>query len=276
LAALNNSVRSLSKVPVIVGDHRLEIEIVTPKIDMSLQPEKYNTLDARITARLFQMFMTGNFAAGAKGDDSMKLVRIVARGLESRRNMIRKSIEKQILMKIYDRNEQLIELPTLQFHPKTIAIDFDPGLAAFYLDLMDRDATSLSTTLEQVDLDIDEEAKKKEREEEKYDDLFKRLTPLQDPEEQAKLTEDQLKLQQKFADEQKDKDREFQDAQGEKNAQRAVDQLEKQAKLQPPVPPILSQQDAPKGATVQVVERPPAPARAKKKTFAGRLRANVF
>jgi len=83
---LQNQVRSLARVPVIVGDDRLSIEIITPKTDQTLDPARYNGLDARITARLYQMFMTGNFAAG-KGDDSVKLAKVVARGLESRRHL---------------------------------------------------------------------------------------------------------------------------------------------------------------------------------------------
>lgn len=201
LADLSNRVRTLSTIPVIVGDHRLTIEIITPKIDMSLQPEKYNTIDARITARLFQIFMTGNFAAGAKGDDSMKLIRIVARGLESRRNQLRRSIEKNILDPIFERNDQLTTEPHLVFHPKSVAIDFDPGLAAFYLDLFDRDGIPLETVLEQIDLDIDEEALKQERFEEFYSKTFTVLTPLTDPEQQHKYA---MEVQDKIHEDQVD------------------------------------------------------------------------
>lgn len=184
LTALQNSVRTLSRIPVIVGDHRLSIEIVTPKIDLVLTPEKYNTIDSRITARLYKMFMTGNYAAGTKGDDSMKLVRIVARGMESTRAQIGRSIEDRILQEVYKRNEVLIEEPSLEFHPKSIGIDFDPGLAAFFLDLLDRKHISRATVLEQIDLDEDDEALKKIREQEDYDSTFDSLTPIQDPDQQ--------------------------------------------------------------------------------------------
>ncbi len=196
LAALSNSIRSLSRIPVIVGDHRLSIEIITPKLDMSLTPEKYNTIDSRITARLYQLFMTGNFASGAKGDDSIKLLRMVSRGLEGRRSQIKRAIERQILQKIYERNSQFIEEPSLEFHPKSIAIDFDPGLASFILDLLDRKHISRGTALEQIDLDEDEEARRKTREAEYEDQIFHSLTPLQDPEQQQGFQKDILNLQQ--------------------------------------------------------------------------------
>jgi hypothetical protein len=197
LIGLRNSVQTLSQIPVIVGDHRLEIEIITPKIDMSLQPEKYNTIDARITARLYGMFMTGNFAAGAKGDDSMKLIRIVARGLESRRSQIRRSIEREVLRKIWQRNDSLVNKPSLVFHPKSIAIDFDSGLAAFILDLLDRGWIPSATALEQVDFDIDEEAQKMQRQDEEYKNVFRALTPLQDPVQSHKFQLEQDAVEQK-------------------------------------------------------------------------------
>lgn len=217
LSALQAQVRTLSRIPVIVSDHRLEIEIVTPKIDMSLQPEKYNTLDARITARLYQLFMSGNFASGAKGDDSIKLLRMVSRGLEARRSQIRAAIERQVLQQIYERNEQFIEEPSLEFHPKSIAIDFDPGLAAFILDLLDRKHISRGTALEQIDLDEDEEARRKTREAEYEDNIFKSLTPLQDPNQTQDFAKETLQLTQDNSLETLDKTHTFQEKQAEQD-----------------------------------------------------------
>ena len=229
LTSLQSAVRTLSRIPVIVGDHRLEIEIITPKIDMVLTPEKYNTIDARITARLYKMFMTGNYAAGAKGDDSMKLVRIVARGMEATRSLIRRSIEEQILDQVYERNDALTQPPALQFHPKSIAIDFDPGLAAFFMDLLDRRHVSRQTVLEQIDLDQDDEARKKEREAENYDEIFESLTPLQDPDQVQGHALEQLDEQQKDSLETLDKNQKFQEKQAEKQRQFM--------KENPPAPP---------------------------------------
>ena len=171
--ALASQVRATARVPVIVGDHRLEIEIITPKLDNTLKPERYNTLDARITARLYQMFMTGNYAAGAKGDDSIKLARVVARGIESRRHMIRKAIEKEILLKAFEKNsDKLDSEPRLLFHPKRIALDFDQNVALFMQDLADRGHISRDTLLSEFDFDQSEEARKREREIEHYDDIL--------------------------------------------------------------------------------------------------------
>ena len=194
LTALQASVRSLSQLPVIVGDHRLTIDIITPKLDTTLQPEKYNTINASITARLYQILNTGNFAAGAKNDDSLKLVKIIARGLEARRGLIRRNIDRQILNKIYEKNDLLTEKPALEFHPKSVAIDFDPGLAAYLMDLLDRHAVSRGTVLEQIDLDEDDESRILQREHDYYDSIFNPLTPLQDPQQQQDFATKTAKL----------------------------------------------------------------------------------
>ena len=174
IANLQAQVRTVARVPVLVGDHRLEVEIITPKLDTTLQPEKYNGLDARITARLYQMFMTGNFSAGAKGDDSIKLARVVARAMESRRHMLRRSLEFFVFKPAFEANDDLIaEQPKLLFHPKRIALDFDPALANYLLDLRDRGDISRQSILEEVGYNEDDEARRREREaNEGLDDIF--------------------------------------------------------------------------------------------------------
>ena len=171
LQALQANVRNLSRVPVIVGDDRLSIEIITPNVDNTLNPEKYNGLDARITARLYQMFMTGNYAAGAKGDDSIKLAKMVARGLESRRHNIAKSVSRRVLKPAYDANEAFTQVPVLRFHPKRIALDFDPTYANFILDLLDRGHISRESGLEEVDYNQQTELRRR-RAEKKFDKDF--------------------------------------------------------------------------------------------------------
>lgn len=177
LQALQGQVRSLARVPVIVGDHRLNVEIVTPKNDQTLQPERYNGIDSRITSRLYQMFSTGSYSSGTKGDDSLKLARIVSRGLESRRHMIRKTVEKKVLIPTYKLNPQFSQEPGLRFHPKRVALDFDNTFAGFLLDLRDRGDISRESILEEVDFDQDVEFRRRKAEAEDYDDVFQTMTP---------------------------------------------------------------------------------------------------
>lgn len=172
---LANQVKASARVPVIIGDHRIDIEIITPKMDLTLKPERYNVLDARITARLYQMFMTGNYAAGAKGDDSLKLSRVISRGMESRRHMIRNTLMREIFQKCYEKNEDVFTSePKITFSPKRIALDFDATIATFMQDLRDRGDVSRETILSEMDINQEDEARKREREKELgYDKLFK-------------------------------------------------------------------------------------------------------
>lgn len=173
LAHLNASVTTVARTPLIVGDHRLSVEIVTPKIDMTLDPKRYNNLDARIAARLFQMFHIGGFSAGASGDDSLKLVRVVARGLEARRRSIKSTVERNVLMPIFEANPDLKEKPKLQFTPRSVALDFDPNFIQLMLSLYNDGSVSRDTMLGMVDLEQSDEAHRREMEkEEGWDDLF--------------------------------------------------------------------------------------------------------
>lgn len=183
LNALTGYARTLARVPMLVGDHRLSVEIITPNQDYTLRPEKYNAIDARITARLYQMFMTGNFAAGAKGDDSLKLARVVARGLESRRHMIKRTLERNVWQAIVDTNPDTFDdIPDLRFTPKRIALDFDNNLATFMQYLADRGDVSRDTLLSEFDFDQDEEARKRKREDESgMDKVFQTAVPFSSP-----------------------------------------------------------------------------------------------
>lgn len=171
--SLANQVKMASKVPIIVGDHRIDIEIVTPKMDHTLTPEKYNTIDARLTARLFQILMTGNYASGTKGDDSIKLARVVARGMEARRSMIGQAFLKNVLLEVLKQNpESFSSVPQINFQPKRIALDFDPNVLNFYQELRDRGDLSRETLLSEMDIDQEEEARRRDREKVLYDKTF--------------------------------------------------------------------------------------------------------
>lgn len=173
LAHLNASVKTVARTPLIVGDHRLSVEIVTPKIDTTLDPKRYNNLDSRIAARLFQMFHIGGFSAGTSGDDSLKLVRVVARGLEARRRAIKTSVEKHVLKPIFDANDDLKAKPKLQFTPRSVALDFDPNFIQLMTNLYNDGAVSRDTMLGLVDLEQSDEAHRRELEKDLgWDDLF--------------------------------------------------------------------------------------------------------
>lgn len=172
ITALQSQVRTVARVPVIVGDHRLAVEIVTPKTDNTLAPERYNGIDSRITGRLYQMFVTGNYSAGAAGDDSIKLAMVVARGMESRRRQLRRQIEARVLRPTVERNDQFTDRPKLRFHPARIELTFDAAMVQFLIDCRDRGDISRETYLNEIDVDQADEAMLRKREKERFDDTF--------------------------------------------------------------------------------------------------------
>lgn len=181
IANLQSQVKTVARVPVLVGDHRLKVEIITPKLDQTLRPERYNTIDSRLTARLYQMFLLGNYAAGSSSDDSSKLMKVIARGMESRRQMIKRTLERKVFQPTMDLNDELSERPSLRFHPKQIALDFDSAFASFLLDLRAANEVSRETILSQFDMDQDDEFRMLERERDKYDDVFMTQVPFSAP-----------------------------------------------------------------------------------------------
>lgn len=165
-------VQTAARVPIIVGDHRIEIQIITPDTDKTLDANRYNAIDARITARLYQLLSTGNHSAGAASDDSMKLLKVISASMEARRDQIRDSFMTHVFKPMWMENDSLKEEPNMQFYPRRIALDFDPNIAMFMQDLRDRGDISRSTILAELDIQQEDEAYKRAIEKEQYDEVF--------------------------------------------------------------------------------------------------------
>lgn len=165
-------VRTASRVPIIVSDHRLNIEIITPKLDKTLNPERYNALDARITARLYQIFSAGNYASGTANDDSIKLLRVVARSMEARRNIIRDEFYRNVIRQTWEANDELTEKPRIVFYPRRISLDFDANVVTALLELRAGGDISRDSILAEMDIIQSEEAQKREYEAKNFDKFF--------------------------------------------------------------------------------------------------------
>jgi len=157
---------------VMVGDHRLSVDIITPDQDKTLDATRHNTLDSRIAARLLGLMMIGEYSAGAGGDDSLKLAKLVARGLETRRNSLADTIKRNLIKQTMLKNPQLSGDTELVFHPKRIALDLDPTMVTYLQDLRDRGDISRASILDEIGYDQEQEAQKREMEKERYDDIF--------------------------------------------------------------------------------------------------------
>ena len=172
LAGVASQMKGSARNSLMISDHRIEIEIITKKTDKTLQPERHNTLDSRITARLFQILSTGNYAAGTAVDDSSKLFKVIAASMEARRDNIRDALMDKIIEKVWDKNEELKGEPSITFYPRRIALDFDPNYSTLIFDLYTQNALSHQTLLDELDIDQGQEAYRMDREKELYGDKF--------------------------------------------------------------------------------------------------------
>lgn len=175
IAHLQASVKIVAQTPVLVGDHRLDVKIITPKLDATLESKRYDTIDTRIAARLYQMFLRSS--GGERTDKGTDLLKVVAAGMESRRKMLRRTIEANVLRPMFDNNPELKSMPKLEFHPKQIALDFNDALASFMLDLRESREISRHTILSQFGFSQEFEAAMLEREDEHYDEIFQTINP---------------------------------------------------------------------------------------------------
>lgn len=184
IANLKENYHTLAKLPVIFSDHRLNIEIISPKQDFTLQAEKYDALDTRIAARLLSTLNAGR--SGGRGSDSgTSLNRPVARGLENRRHMLRRFLEKEIARAVVEhpKNEGIFDegAPSLAFSPPNIQLDSDAALASIVMQARTMRDLSRESFLEYFGFDQEVEAMRFELEEEKYDDIFKTAVPFNSP-----------------------------------------------------------------------------------------------
>lgn len=183
---LQENFNYIAKLPVIFSDHRLTIEIVTPKQDYTLITDKYDVLDNRILARVLNTITAASSRSGQRTDDSLKLARSVARSMENRRHMIRRHLERHIAKAIWEhpKNKGLFdsEPPALTFVPNRIQLDDDTGIAQSILQLRSMNELSRESVLEYFGFNQAVERMRREFEEQSgMDDVFQTMVPFSSP-----------------------------------------------------------------------------------------------
>lgn len=179
---LQEQVKVIARLPVLVGDHRLNVEIVSPALDNTLIESRWEVLDSRLVFKALQTFQPTIQGGSGGGTGVSEMSRVVARGLESRRHMLVRALERHVFDEVMERNEgYLDESPSLEFSPRRISLDFSKEIIASVLKLRDRGDISRETTLEELDYDQDVEVLRRAREKVQYDDVFHSQTPHSSP-----------------------------------------------------------------------------------------------
>jgi uncharacterized membrane protein YgcG len=167
-------VRAQSRSPIIVTDHRINIEIITPDIDHVLSPDKWKVLDDRIMMRLWGTFNLPNNASNQ--ETSLTLGRVIARGLASRRHQLKRSVEREVIRPVVEHPANIeagfSAHTQIEFAPRRMELEFDPTVATVIQELRDRGDISRETVLSEFDFDQAMEAKRREYEDDRYKDVF--------------------------------------------------------------------------------------------------------
>lgn len=178
---LREQARVVARMPILVGDHRLSVEIVTPNQDHTLDRDRYDALDERIVMRAMGTFRPGGKEAGGSSDAEMDM-KVVARGIESRRHELGRTLEQHLLKITVEKNATaLTETPSMVFHPRRVAVGMSDTVLNAILKLRDRGDISRETELEELDYDQDTEFIRRRRERERYDSAFKSSVPHASP-----------------------------------------------------------------------------------------------
>lgn len=176
---LKENFQFLAKLPVIISDHRLTVDIIAPKTDFVLQSERYDTIDTRLLSRLLG---TLTFSSrGQRNETNVTLSKAVARGMQNRRHMMARALEHNIARAIFNhpRNIGVFdgEPPSLVFTPRNIELEQDGTTIQALVGLRSSRDLSRESILEYFGFDQAAEAQRMEIEGEKYDDVFKTQVP---------------------------------------------------------------------------------------------------
>lgn len=175
---LQNVVRTASKTGVIVGDHRLEFEVITPKMEALLNPEKRRLLGRKIVQGMLRIPETAQ-EQPARSSTANPELESKARVITSDRKMLKAHTEDYIYDEIVNRNPNVFkkEAPCIAF-PK-IVLQGTQFFTDYMLKLRDRGDIPRKWAVEYAGFDFDAAVEQRKLEKESgADDI---LTPAEVP-----------------------------------------------------------------------------------------------
>lgn len=180
---LQAQAKTVARVPVLVGDHRLQVDIITPENDNTLREGRHHTLDSRLVALALGSFAPSRIAAGQGGGTEVDdLSKVVSRRLESRRERLASDFRRDVCRRIVDLNESLTSAPNINFAPRKVTLDVNTDIINAVLKLRDRGEVSRETMLEEFGFDVQTEYVRRVFEiTEGHDDVFQSSVPFSSP-----------------------------------------------------------------------------------------------
>jgi hypothetical protein len=177
MAKLQENYQFLAKVPVIIADHRLMIDIIAPKQDFVLERDKYDVVDERILNRMLRSFAT---PGKANNNTDGSYYGVMCAAIESSRHMLGRTFEKEIARAVvqHPRNAGVFEsVPSLTFTPGGVKVGVNQAGLAALLSLRTQREISRETILEVLGLDQSAESQRVQVEADTYDGVFRTHIP---------------------------------------------------------------------------------------------------
>lgn len=136
VANLGSVVRRASKTGVIVGDHRLTFEVITPELKELLNPAKRRLLGRKIVMSMLRLTEHGDEEGGAEGmkaDDEM-----VARVVASDRKIVQRLVERAVYRETVKRNPKVFKKGAADMWFPKIILQGTQFFTDYILKLRDR------------------------------------------------------------------------------------------------------------------------------------------
>lgn len=171
IANLRDVLRRSSSTGLIVGDHRLEIDIITPKLDELLNAEKRGLVGRKLASLLLR---TPDFLEGELEGEAEASIELLQRVIASDRLDLRRHMQRGPYKETQRRNKAIVDDKASIWFPQIIlqGLNFFTDLV---LKLRDRGDISRRSAVEAGGFDYDSEVATRKREKAAGDDRV--LTP---------------------------------------------------------------------------------------------------
>lgn len=165
---LERVVRSASKTGVIVGDHRLSFEIITPKLDELLKPERRKMIGRKLAMAMLRLSEHDQEQGGGEGvkQDTEILQRVVTYD----RRLIRRHVENRAYEECVRRNPQVFTKGAACIWFPKIILQGTQFFTDLILKLRDRGDIPRAWGVEFAGFDWDAAVEQRKRELESGDD----------------------------------------------------------------------------------------------------------
>jgi hypothetical protein len=164
--SLADTIRRASRTGVIVGDHRLTLDIITPDLDEMLSPGRRAMLGRKIAQSLLRV----PEAPADSGVEAMKAaLEMTARTITSDRHAIKRHVEGRIYDETAERNRIFRRGPAKLWFPRIVLQD-NNYFTDYVIKLRDRGDIPRKWAVEAAGFDYEAALHQRERELERGDD----------------------------------------------------------------------------------------------------------